>query len=60
VGWGACGKNGAVQISTGCINVVSKNGGNENSVTEEPMGNHVQEGSRRATVKNSQKPERIE
>jgi hypothetical protein len=47
-------------MSTGCFNVARKNGRKKNWVTEHPMGRHVQEGSRRTMVENSQKPERIE
>jgi hypothetical protein len=60
MGGGACGKNGPVQMSTGCINVVRKNGRKEKGMTEEPKGSHFQKGSRRAIVKNNQKPKRIE
>jgi hypothetical protein len=40
--------------------MVRKNRRKENWVTEEPLGRYVQQGSRRAMVKNNQKPERIE
>lgn len=59
-GGGVCGKFGPVQMSTGCIIVVRKKGRKEKWVTEDAMGRHVQQGSRRAMVKNSQKPERME
>jgi hypothetical protein len=55
-----CGKNGPAQMGTHYINVGRKNRQKENWVTEDLMGRHVKESSRRTMVMNSQKPERLE
>jgi hypothetical protein len=48
------------EMSTRYINVGRRNRQNENWATEDPMGRHVQESSRRTMVTNSQNPTSME
>jgi hypothetical protein len=53
------GKNGPAQMATRYINVGRKSRRKEKGTTEDPMGRHVEDGSRGTKVTNSQIPVRM-
>jgi hypothetical protein len=58
--WRPCGKKEPARMGTGYIDGGRKNRQKENSATEDAIGKHVQQSSRRTIVTNSQKSARIQ